>query len=99
MTVADMPRMSVKKLCDLPNVGKAIEKDFHALGIRLPQTLVGKDPYQLYQRLCRITQAQHDPCMIDVFMAAIRYMEGVPPQKWWAYTAERKQHLATMGCQ
>ncbi|MCL4152334.1 UNVERIFIED_CONTAM: hypothetical protein GTU68_040309 [Idotea baltica] len=33
----------------------------------------------------------HDPCVLDVLIAAVDYMNGNPPQKWWAYTAERKK--------
>jgi hypothetical protein len=38
---------------------------------------------------------RHDPCVIDTFLSAVRFMEGAPPQPWWHCTPERKRHLAT----
>jgi len=77
-------------LSDIPNIGPAMIEDFRNLGIEQPQQLIGKDPYALYQRLCEVTGARHDPCVIDTFISAVRFMEGAPPRPWWHYTAERK---------
>jgi Pathogenicity locus len=90
-----MKRNDIKQFRDIPNVGLAIEKDFLALGLEMPTELIGKDPYQLYSDLCKITQKRHDPCVIDVFISAVRYMEGGPLKKWWEFTKERKKHLST----
>jgi DNA transformation protein len=79
---------------DLPNVGKAIAADFHVLGIRTPRQLRRKDPYALYERLNRLTGVRHDPCLLDTFIAAVRFVDGGPARPWWAYTAERKRELA-----
>ena len=65
-------------------------EDFKALVITRPAQLAGKDPYALYQRLCEITGTRHDPCVLDTFISAVRFMEGAPPHPWWHYTAERK---------
>ena len=89
-----MKRSNIKKFRDIPNVGVVIEKNFHALGMDKPFELLGKDPYQMYSELCRITQKKHDPCVIDVFISAVKYMEGGPPKKWWEFTEERKKHLS-----
>ena len=86
-------RTNIKKLTDIPNIGKAVSRDLELLGIHHPSELIGKDPYQMYDDLCRITQQRHDHCMIDTFIAAVRYMQGEPAQKWWAYTAERKEAM------
>ena len=88
-----MKRTDTEQFRDIPNVGLAIEKDFFALGLYKPVELIGKDPYQLYSDLCTITQKRHDPCVIDVFISAVRYMEGGPVKKWWEFTEERKRHL------
>ena len=48
----------------------------------------------MYDDLCRITDQRHDPCLLDTFIAAVRYMEGGPKLAWWKYTAERKRELA-----
>ncbi len=89
-----MKRSDLKKLRDIPNVGAVTEKDFFVLGIDKPIDLIGKDPYQMYSDLCRITQKRHDPCVIDVFISAVKYMEGGPRKKWWEFTAERKKYLS-----
>ncbi len=80
-----------QKLEDLPNIGKAMAGDFRLLGIAHPRQLVGRDPYRLYDELCAATGVRHDPCVIDTFISAVRFMEGAPPHPWWHYTAERKR--------
>lgn len=82
------------QLRQIPNIGPAMVADFRLLGIDRPAQLVGRDPYQLYQQLCALTGVRHDPCVIDVFIAAVRFMEGAPATPWWHYTAERKARLA-----
>ncbi|MBK8246908.1 MAG: helix-hairpin-helix domain-containing protein [Gemmatimonadetes bacterium] len=85
---------TVARLQDIPNVGPATEKDFHQLGITAPAQLIGRDPYALYDALCERTGIVHDPCVYDVLISAVRYMEGAPARPWWHYTAERKRTLA-----
>ncbi|MGI8561896.1 MAG: helix-hairpin-helix domain-containing protein [Luteimonas sp.] len=86
-----------RTLADLPNIGPAMIEDFRDIGIARPQQLVGKDPYALYDRLCRVTGVRHDPCVLDTFISAVRFMEGAPAHPWWHYTPERKARLATGG--
>jgi len=87
-------RIDVTTLEDLPNVGSAIAADFVRLGIRTPRALAGRDPYALYDELNRITGTRHDPCLLDTFISAVRFMDGAPAKPWWKYTAERKRTLA-----
>lgn len=89
----DIPRAQIKSILDIPNVGKACMADFALLDIHLPQELIGLDPYDLYDKLCLVTGVRQDPCVYDVLISAIRYMEGSPAMPWWNYTAERKAHL------
>jgi hypothetical protein len=89
-----MARHEIKKFQEIPNVGKATIKDFILLGINEPFELVGRDPYQMYSDLCKITNQHHDPCVIDVFISAVRYMEGGAAKKWWEFTLERKEHFS-----
>ena len=84
----------VARLEDIPNVGPAVAGDLRQLGITSPGELPGRDPYALYDELCRITGHRHDPCLLDTFIAAVRYMEGAPKTPWWKYTAERKRETA-----
>lgn len=84
-------REHVRQLSDLPNIGKAMAEDLQLIGIRAPEQLVGKDPFEMYTRLCNKTATRQDPCVIDVFISIVRFMNGEPARPWWAYTAERKQ--------
>ena len=85
---------TIKRLQDLPNVGPATARDLNVLGITHASQLVGKDPYVLYDRLCARTGTRQDPCVYDVLLSVVRYMEGAPRRPWWHYTAERKRTLA-----
>ena len=84
----------IAKLEDIPNVGPAIAAGLRQLGIKVPGELAGRDPYAMYDDLCRITGQRHDPCLLDTFIAAVRFMEGEPKKPWWKYTAERKREMA-----
>lgn len=81
---------NANELEQIPNVGPAVARDFRRIGIEAPTQLVGQDPYMLYDRLCAATGLRHDHCVIDVFISAVRFMEGAAAVPWWAYTAERK---------
>jgi hypothetical protein len=84
---------SCRELEQIPNIGPALAQDLGTIGITRPAQLVGRDPYVMYDELCRKTAYRHDPCVLDTFIAAVRFMEGAPKQPWWAYTAERKRTL------
>jgi hypothetical protein len=86
-------RETVSKLEELPNIGKAIANDLRLIGIDYPQELIGKDPFKLYHRLCDLSGAKQDPCVLDVFMAVVNFMEGGEPLPWWKFTNERKSRL------
>ena len=79
----------------IPNIGPAVAADLRQIGIHAPTDLIGQDPYVLYQQLCAQTGVMHDPCLLDTFIAATRFMGGEPPLAWWRYTKERKRTLKT----
>ena len=83
-----------ERLRDLRNIGPAMEADLKLLGINQIDQLVDQDAFDLYERLCAKTAERHDPCVIDVFMAAIHQAEGGEPLDWWRFTPERKRLLA-----
>ena len=89
-----MNRKKYARLEEIPNVGPAIAEDLRLVGVSHPQDLIGRDPYQMYEELCFKTGERHDPCVIDVFISAVRFMEGEPKRPWWAYTSERKLRLS-----
>lgn len=84
----------VRRFTDIPNVGPATAGDFDTLGLRTPAELAACDADDLHARLCRITGERHDPCMIDVFMAAIEFMRGGPALPWWHYSPKRRARSA-----
>ena len=86
-----MSGRTLAHLEDIPNVGPSLAADLRRVGIEHPQALAGRDPYALYHRLCDATGTYQDPCVLDVFISAVRFMEGAPARPWWHYTAERKR--------
>lgn len=86
-------RTGINKFQDIPNIGPAMQKTLLSLGFVSPADLIGSDPYEMYKDLCAISEKRQDPCVLDVFISAVRYMEGAPPRKWWYYTAERQRHF------
>ncbi len=86
-------RDKVSRLDALPNIGKAIAADLHLIGIDHPKKLIGMEPFKMYEDLCGATGKRHDPCVIDVFISAVHFMEGGEPLPWWSFTQERKNHI------
>jgi hypothetical protein len=86
-------RKTVSDLEQLPNIGKAMAKQLRLLGINFPQQLIGRDAYQLHDKLCRLTGTKSDPCVIDVFLSVVHFMEGGEALPWWNFTEERKKIL------
>lgn len=82
-----------RELEAIPNIGRAVAEGLRQLGIKIPADLTGQDPYVLYQQLCAQIGVMHDPCLLDTFIAATRFMSGEAPQPWWHYTEERKRRL------
>jgi len=80
-----MVRNEIRNFRDIPNIGKAIEKDFVLLQIKEPIELINMDPYQMYNDLCKVTNKRHDPCVIDVFLSAVSYMKGGPQEMVGVY--------------
>jgi hypothetical protein len=88
-------RNTATRLEDIPNIGKAIAKDLERIGVTHPKELVGQDPFALYGRLCEKKGVRVDPCVLDVFMAAVDFMEGGAAKPWWEYTGKRKKILGS----
>ncbi|NLW82674.1 MAG: mitomycin resistance protein [Desulfovibrionales bacterium] len=83
-------RDRLSSLTDLPNIGPAMAEDLRLLGFDRPEQLAGQDPLALFDRLCELTGARQDPCILDVFVSVIRFMDGDDPRPWWFFTPERK---------
>ncbi len=77
-------------LTSVPNVGPAVAGKLARLGVRRPDQLRGRDPDELFARLCALDGHQHDPCLRDTFVAAVSYADGGPAKPWWEFSRERK---------
>ena len=86
-------RETVSRLDELPNIGKAMADYLQLIGIDHPRKLIGKEPFELYEELCTRSGKRLDPCVIDVFMSVIHFMEGGDPLSWWSFTDKRKKHI------
>ncbi len=84
-------REKIERFTDLPNIGPPMAEDFVLLGFKHPQELAGANALALYQSLCEATGQRQDPCVLDVFISVIDFLNGNPAQPWWYYTAQRKQ--------
>ena len=83
-----------RRLCDLVSVGPATIRDLELLGIRTVAALVARDPRRLYERLCDLTGVRQDPCVEDVFSAAVAQARDpdLPADRcrWWYWSGVRK---------
>jgi len=84
------PPKTKRQLADLAGVGPATLKDFELLKIRSLEELARADAQKLYDKLCRLTGARHDICVLDVFSCAIAQARDphLPPAQrqwhWWS---------------
>jgi DNA transformation protein len=78
------------RLEDIPNIGPSVAADLRGLGLQTPDDLRHMDPWATYERLRTPMGARHDPCVLDVFLAAKDFMNGGKAQPWWNFTAQRK---------
>jgi hypothetical protein len=79
-----------RSLTDLRNVGPAALGDFAVLGIETISQLQTCQPGQLYLDLQRLTGKRQDPCVYDVFAAAVHQAKTGEAKNWWAFTNDRK---------
>lgn len=93
-----MRRQEQKAVADpfkgLRNVGPAARADLAVLGIASIAQLAASDADSLYAELQARTGHRHDPCVWDVFAAAIHQARTGEPRDWWTFTPERKRRQA-----
>lgn len=77
-------------LASLRNIGKAALADFAVLEIQTIGQLARQDADHLYLTLCQKTRQRHDPCVHDVFAAAIHQALTGEARNWWSFTPQRK---------
>ena len=78
---------SSSDLTQIPYVGNSIEKDFKSIGITRISDLKGKDPEELYSRICAARGHQIDRCLLYVCRSSVYFAENENPDpekiKWW----------------
>ncbi len=88
-------RIGERQLGDLISIGPAMLRDFELLGIRSVAQLARQNPRKIYERLSDVTGQRQDPCVLDVFCAAVAQARNprLPAQKcqWWYWSKKRKQ--------
>jgi hypothetical protein len=77
------------QLQQLPAIGPRMAADLRRLGVRSVKDLARRDPERLYARLCELTNARQDPCVLYTFRCAV-YAARTPRPKsellnWWAW--------------
>jgi hypothetical protein len=81
--------MAKTELQRIPGVGPSIEGDLLAIGVRRIDDLVGRDPQDLYERVCARQGLQVDRCLLYVMRCAVYYAEHPDPDpellKWWVW--------------
>ena len=87
-----------RKLRDLAGIGKAMERDFHRLGIATVAELARADGDELYARISAMDGVRHDPCVLDTYRCAVAQARDpmLPPEQrdWWWWSRKRKAEAA-----
>jgi hypothetical protein len=69
-------------------------RDFERLGIRSVSQLAKQEPMRMYRKLERLTEQPQDPCVLDVFCAAIAQARNpllsIEQSQWWWWSRKRK---------
>ncbi|HXN65207.1 MAG TPA: helix-hairpin-helix domain-containing protein [Candidatus Acidoferrales bacterium] len=85
---------SKRRLEDLISVGPAMLRDFEILGICSVGELARANPRKMYDRLCDLTGERQDPCVLDVFCAAVAQARDprlpAAQRQWWYWSRKRK---------
>ena len=75
------------ELTSIPGIGKSLARDLELLGYRKVSDLRGRDPMEMYKRLCDITRSHQDRCVLYVFRCAVYFASETEHEpgllKWW----------------
>jgi hypothetical protein len=74
-------------LTQIPYVGNSIENHFKSIGITKISDLKGKNPDELYSKICATKGHQIDRCLLYVCRSSVYFAENKNPDpektKWW----------------
>ncbi|HEX7412185.1 MAG TPA: helix-hairpin-helix domain-containing protein [Bacteroidales bacterium] len=82
-------KQSIKRLMQIPGIGKSIALDLLNIGITSIDDLKGKDPEFLFEQSNRFAGAVQDRCLLYSFRCAVYFAEtdeeNREPEKlkWW----------------
>ena len=74
-------KAALRELTRVPGVGNKIAQDLCSIGIRRVADLKGRDPEELYLRLCAHEGAHVDRCVLYVFRCAVYYASTDRPDR------------------
>lgn len=84
--------MHMNDLQKIPGVGPKMAAALLLLGVKRIEDLRGKDPEELYERLCLLTGEKIDRCVLYVFRCTVYYATEKNPDpdklKWWNWKTE-----------
>ena len=75
--------------------GPSIAADLKGLGVHAPTDVGRMDPCHTYDAMRGPMGQRHDPCVLDVLLAAHEFMNGGAAKPWWVFTAQRKAQWAS----
>lgn len=86
--------MKERALQDLISVGPVTQRLLVSMGITTVAELALRDPESLFREVCRKRRKQQDPCLLDVFHAAVAQARNprLPLGQccWWYWSKVRK---------
>ena len=84
-----------RELGDLISIGPAMLRDFEMLDVKSVAQLAKQDPQRMYERLGKIVGQRQDPCVLDVFCAAVAQAKNPRLEaekcQWWWWSRKRKK--------
>lgn len=90
-----------RELRELISVGPAMLRDFEMLGIRSVEQLARQEPLRMVRKLERLTESPQDPCVLDVFCAAVAQARNprlpMEQSQWWYWSRKRKEQARIKG--
>lgn len=82
-----MKKSTRDELQTIPGVGTTVADDLRQIGVHSVADLSGKDPQQLYDRICLAQGQQIDRCLLYVMRCAVYYashrQHDPEKLKWW----------------
>jgi hypothetical protein len=96
-----MPRVApnrLKRLEDLPNIGRAIAADLRRVGIQQPEQLAMLDPLETFRELSAVMGHRHDPCVLYTLLSLKHFFKSDEVLPWWKFTARGKELLQSTKC-